>query len=145
MCYAYYFIMCKKRPLYMILPHISQKYLLHFWNRTFTYIKPNIKGSVSLIVYGIYGQTLENYVVFVFQIVENHDLFKWRYLFFPEHDKMSCCGIVIYTYQSNRKCNKTLYGISNNVGIKILILPLDYSNKITQWLLTIRYIVLEIK
>ena len=46
--------------------------------------------------------------------------------FFPEYEKMACCGIVIYTYQSNRKCNKTLYGISYNIGIKILIMPLDY-------------------
>ena len=124
-CYACYLIICKNGPVTPFCYIWDKKYLLHSWNKTFTYIKNNIKGSVSLFVYGIYGQTLEYYIVFIFQIVEKHNLFKWRYLFFPEHEKIACCGNVIYTYQSNRKCNKTLYGISYNVGIKILILPLD--------------------
>ena len=40
---------------------------------------------------------------------------------------LASLGILIYTYKSIRKCNKTLYGLSNEVGKIIKRLPTDYT------------------
>ena len=50
----------------------------------------------------------------------------WKML---NDDSVLSLGILIYTYKRIRKCNKTLYGLSSEVGQKIKRLPTDYTTQ----------------
>ena len=57
----------------------------------------------------------------------------WKML---NDDSVLSLGILIYTYKRIRKCNKTLYGLSSEVGQKIKRLPTDYNawvNGLKNW------------